>query len=204
MTTLRKLPLICGLLPTVTVWLGMFVLDEALVSVVLYHVGIIACMFWQNFELKQVLRGFDARLCLGVGGLCLLTWPLITVLWPIMVQPGVDLSALLVDWRIRGSFVGVFVVYSITLHPILEESFWRGMMPDHWKSDILFAGFHLLVLYPLVHAIWLPVVFGVLTVASGIWRWITRRQQGLLVPILTHALADLGVVLAVWMLLRAS
>lgn len=45
--------------------------------------------------------------------------------------------------------------------------------------------------------IWLPMVFVTLLVASGIWRYLARETKGLLVPILTHAVADLGVVLAV-------
>jgi len=114
-----------------------------------------------------------------------------------MARPGVDLSALLSQWGITGSTAWVFAVYSVTLHPVLEETFWRGMLPDQLWSDALFAGFHLLVLAPLVHAVWLPPVFIVLLTASGIWRYFARETGGLLIPVLTHALADLGVLLAV-------
>jgi len=58
------------------------------------------------------------------------------------------------------------------------------------------------VLAPLVHAVWLPLVFLCLALASGVWRRTVRETGGLAVPVATHALADLGVVLGVrWLIL---
>ncbi|MEX2606682.1 MAG: CPBP family glutamic-type intramembrane protease [Kiritimatiellia bacterium] len=133
----------------------------------------------------------------GLGTLCLLTWPLLHFLWPYMALPAVEVSGLLSDCGLTGGTAWVFALYSVTIHPILEETFWRGMLPDHALSDALFAGFHVVVLAPLIHAGWLPVVFGVLWTASGIWRYLARSTGGLLLPVLTHAIADLGVLLAV-------
>ena len=137
-------------------------------------------------------------MALGFGATCLITAPLIYFLWPVMVRDGVDLAELVERWHLGGTAAVLFGLYSITVHPVLEESFWRGVLPDRLAGDLLFAGFHLLVLAPLVHAAWLPLVFGVLASAAWIWRWMARTFGGLAVPVVTHALADLGVVLAVW------
>ena len=195
--TPRFLPLPWALLPYVGTGIGVYLLDQGLVAVGIYHLGIAAAWVGCRFPPRKVFRGMRwAALC-GLGALCLLTWPLLWALWPHMARPGVELPALLDGWGMTGNTAWVFALYAVTLHPVLEESFWRGMLPDHLWSDALFAGFHLWVLAPLIHALWLPPVFLVLLVASAIWRHFARESQGLLVPILTHALADLGVVLAV-------
>ncbi|MDF3127896.1 CPBP family glutamic-type intramembrane protease [Kiritimatiellaeota bacterium B1221] len=193
----EPLPLYWGLLPSIATLIGMWVLGEALLAVMIYHAGIFGCLLWKKFSLDEGGRGLNLPLFAGLGSICLLTWPMIHLLWPLMVLPGVELGELLMKWRISGGTVWVFVIYSVTIHPVLEESFWRGMMPDHWGSDVLFAGFHLIVLAFLVQIIWLPAVFSVLAAASFIWRQAVRKTGGLAVPILTHALADLGVILAV-------
>jgi hypothetical protein len=178
-------------------------LDQGLVAVGIYHVGIVAAWLGCRFPVRAVFSGLRWPVLFGLGALCLLTWPLLWALWPYMALPGVELPDLLSEWGLTGHMAWVSALYSVTVHPMLEETFWRGMLPDHVLGDALFAGFHLVVLAPLIHAFWLPVVFVTLWVASGIWRYIAREINGLLVPIVTHAIADLGVVLAVWALVRA-
>lgn len=193
----RFLPLPWALLPYIGTVAGVYMLDQGLVAVGIYHLGIVAAWLWCRFPVRVVFRGMQGPVLIGMGILCLLTWPLLWVLWPYMALPGVELAGLLSDWGLTGYTAWVFVLYSVTIHPVLEETFWRGMLPDHVLGDALFAGFHLVVLAPLIHALWLPVVFVTLLAASGIWRYLARETKGLLVPILTHAVADLGVVLAV-------
>lgn len=199
----RFLPLPWALLPYIATLFGVYLLDQGLVAVAVYHLGIVAAWVGCRYPLKPVFRGMDGPVFFGLGVLCLLTGPILWFLWPYMARPGVELSVLLSQWGLTGGTAWAFALYSITLHPVLEEGFWRGMLPNHLLSDALFAGFHLLVLAPLIHAVWLPLVFVVLLTASGIWRHFARKTKGLLLPILTHALADLGVVLAVRALVLA-
>lgn len=184
-------------LPYVATWVGVVLLDQAVVAVGLYHVGILICLAGRSEIRKRIFRGFHPGWSLGLGGVCLLTAPLLVALWPWMLRDGVDLGARIAQWGLEGDRALWFVLYSVLAHPVLEEAFWRGALPDRMYSDILFAGFHLLVLAPLVHAGWLPLAFGVLMSAAWIWRWMARRTGGLAVPILTHALADFGIVVAV-------
>lgn len=192
-----SLPLYWAALPYVGTILGVYVFDQGLVAVGIYHAGIVWIWSACRFPVRRVFQGMRWPAFSGLGFLCLLTGPLLWFLWPVMARPGVELPALLTQWKLTGGTAWMFAVYSVTLHPVLEESFWRGMLPDHLLSDALFAGFHLLVLAPFIHAVWLPLAFVVLLTASAIWRYFARKTGGLAVPILTHALADLGVVLAV-------
>lgn len=197
MTKNSPLPLYWGLLPAWATLIGLNFLDHPLVAVALYHFGILLCLRWKVFATARLFRGFNLSLFVGLGAACLLTWPLVQLLWPRMVLPTVDLQNLLTHWHLRGPPVWIFVFYSITIHPLLEESFWRGLMPDRWISDALYAGFHMLVLYTLIHPGWLPLAFFVLFFAASVWRLLVRKTGGLVLPVLTHALADLGVILAV-------
>lgn len=202
-TTATNLPLPWALLPCVATVLGVYVLDRGLVAVAVYHAGIVAAWCLCRYPPGKVFRGMRWSMFAGMGSLCLLAWPALWLLWPHMKLPGIELPELLSAWGIIGAAAWGFAVYSVTLHPVLEETFWRGMLPDHWICDALFAGFHLLVLAPLISGIWLPVVFMSLLTAAAIWRYQARTSGGLLVPILTHALADLGILLAVRALLPA-
>jgi membrane protease YdiL (CAAX protease family) len=75
---------------------------------------------------------------------------------------------------------------------------------------ILFAAIFLVVYF--IDAARIPAKFPIinrrpfncffcLAVAAWAWRWIARRSGGLPIPVLSHALADLGVLLAVWRLI---
>jgi membrane protease YdiL (CAAX protease family) len=189
-----------AVLPYVATVIGLYVFDQALVAVGLYHAGIVIGLARNRHTVRLTLRGWRWSRGLVLSGVGFLTAPLIFFLWPVMVREGVDLGEQVRHWHLHGGIAGVFSLYAITVHPVLEERFWRGMLPDRLTVDLLFAGFHLLVLAPLIHAVWLPVVFGVLVTAAYIWRWMVREFGGLSVPVVSHALADLGVVLAVWQL----
>jgi membrane protease YdiL (CAAX protease family) len=88
-----------------------------------------------------------------------------------------------------------------SIHPLLEEVHWRGISPEPFQwlcwQDLLFAGYHLFVLAFLVKTPWLGLVFAVLVCGSVFWRWSVQRFGGYGVAILTHAVADASVLVAV-------
>jgi membrane protease YdiL (CAAX protease family) len=56
----------------------------------------------------------------------------------------------------------------------------------------------MLVLVTLMKAPWLVLSFAILTATSFLWREMTRHGRSLAVPIVSHILADFGIVLAAW------
>ncbi len=198
-----SLSILWALLPYLATYVGVYLVDQAIVAVGIYHAGIILCCLQKRVNPFRSLKGLNLKWGLGFGLLCLTTAPLIYFLWPWMVRDGVILVELLERWHLTGPMALVFCVYSVTLHPTLEETFWRVLLPDHVASDLFFAGFHVLVLACLIKSPWLCLVFLVLSSASWIWRWMMSRFQGAGVPVVTHALADLGVVIGVWWLVSS-
>ncbi len=133
-------------------------------------------------------------------GVCALCLPVIVGLWPWLVLPGVDLTAALEAYGLSGMGWWIFVGYIVLVHPVLEEVYWRGLAPDCWASDVSFAGFHVILVAPFLKPWWIVVVVLVLTGAGWVWRWTVRRTGGLGTACLTHAVADLCIMLALLIL----
>ena len=94
-----------------------------------------------------------------------------------------------------------------TVHPVLEELFWRGgragarrPVPD-WR-DVAFAGYHVPVLWFFVGPGWVALSFVVLAAGSWLWRLADHRFGGLGVPLVSHAAADLSIMVAATLIAR--
>ena len=124
---------------------------------------------------------------------------LVYQLVPFMIRT--DLSAWLKGYHLsRYSFL-LLIPYFGLVHPVLEQLHWtplRERMPI--LAHLLFAGYHVLVLFSLLSLPWLLMSFGVLYLASVVWGEATRRVGSPVPAIVSHALADSGIILAVWLL----
>jgi hypothetical protein len=135
---------------------------------------------------------------------CGFSAPIVYFMWPWFA------SASLPEWLAHYGLAGVswwlLVPYFSLVHPMVEEMHWRSLAPARFAwvcwQDLLFAGYHVLVLFQLIHWPWLMLVFGILTGSSVFWRWAAKKFGGYGLPILTHAAADAGVVVGVCFLLR--
>lgn len=121
--------------------------------------------------------------------------PLLWVLLPHITRT--DLSAWLTSHHLSRQSLALLIPYFGLLHPILEQIHWAPLRERTPLAHPLFAGYHLLVLGSLLTLPWLVASFAVLTTASFAWEWMRRKAGGsLLVPAISHLLADLGIVVA--------
>ncbi|HUG34418.1 MAG TPA: CPBP family glutamic-type intramembrane protease [Anaerolineales bacterium] len=116
-----------------------------------------------------------------------------------------DLPAQLESIGLTSSTWIPFIAYFAAVNPFVEEYFWRGYLGDAAKglygSDLIYAGFHAMILIGKVHPG--SIVFGlaVLTFAGWFWRQMAREDGGLLAPVLGHMGADFTILMAVyWMI----
>jgi hypothetical protein len=134
---------------------------------------------------------------------CLLAGPLVYALWP-WLSPLPTLTPLLVGWGLSGQHWAVLAIYFCLSNPWLEELYWRSCLSRQTAglagTDIWFAGYHGLVLFPILHWPWLLVALGFLGGASWWWRRLTHYSGSLAGAILTHAIADASLMLAVSLL----
>jgi hypothetical protein len=197
-------------IPYVAMLVGLVGLDHGWIAFLLYHAGVLVAMrqtaprpritprrtppFW------VLPRAVGVGLAVGFGALGGI---LLELLWPVLV-PG-DLSvatdAYLTHLGLEGPARVSFVAYHVLVNPVIEERFWRRHLATASRrfdtGDVAFAGYHLVVLAPLLPVAWLVVTFGVLVVAGWVWRQVAVASGSLVLPVVSHLAADAAVMAVV-------
>ncbi len=200
--------LLAAFVPYVSVLVGMYVFHSAWLAVLLYHLGVVAFVVCRKPEniWQRMWAGTKSPLLIpGLIGYAMVA-PVVYFMWPwISVS-----DSILPEWMARYGLTGaawlLMIPYFSLVHPILEEIHWRGISPEKvngicWQ-DLVFAGYHVLVLFQVIDWLWLFLVFGILAGSSVFWRWSAGKFGGYGLPILTHAVADAGVIIGVYFLLK--
>lgn len=190
--------------PYVAVLAGVFLLKNIFPAVLFYHAVLLACIFGMTrfYVFKQFAAGFHRVLVpLFVSG-GLVAGAVVLYGWPLAAGEQVDLARLLAGLHFGPPWFFLFAVYACLVNPLLEEAFWRGCFRNrsHWPTavDGLFAGYHALAVVPIVTPVFAAGVFAAMTFVGWLFRALARRSGGLLVPVLTHLVADAAILYAVW------
>ncbi|MBI9101655.1 MAG: hypothetical protein JEY99_04530 [Spirochaetales bacterium] len=190
-----------SLLPYAAVLIGLVLFQNAWIALGLYHLGIIVFLALRRPSgiPGKMRRGYFLPLLIPGIVLCALAAPVMFLLWSYLSRPGISLSAWLPAYGLQGMGWILFIPYFSLIHPLLEEVYWRtltGFDPYkrlHWK-DMVFAGYHMIVLFSIIRLPWLLLFFLILTVASAFWRWAAQKYKGYGLTLLTHAVADASVL----------
>lgn len=132
--------------------------------------------------------------------ICAFTGIIVTLLWRYMVVDNTELGTSLMRYDLQDLSWSVFMVYFVVVHPILEEIFWRDFLlrtngsTSSWWYDIAFGIYHFFVLILFIKIIWAIAVFLILVMVSRIWKEIAVKNNGLLIPVVSHIAADLSVI----------
>ena len=186
------------LVPYVAVLVGLLVLANAWIAILVYHVGILLVVRRDGWD--RLWRGWSAAVCVFGAVVCSGGGALVYLLWPYVHRPEVQMDTALTGLGLGGVKWWLFVAYFATVHPVLEEMLWRGRLLSTRRTidplDLLFAGYHVVPLSFFLNLTWIVVTVLLLAVTGWMWRLAALRWRGLGVPLCTHAVADLGVVLA--------
>jgi len=180
--------------PYLAVGLFWCVLSNGWMAILAYHAQI---LFWSRTPLPVRMLPRRRRVLLyalpaAVAG------PLMYVLLPHMLRT--DLAAWLAAHRLSGPALLWMIPYFGLVHPLLEQLHWGPLRQRTPWTHALFAGYHMLVLSSLVSLPWLAFSFAALAAVSMAWQAVGRRGGGLATPVVSHVLADLGLILAAWLL----
>lgn len=171
-------------------------LHNAWLALLGYHLQI---LFWSKkspFDKPWPNQKFyiAISLAMSVAGLFIyFVLPLISKL---------DLSAWLLQYQLTGWSWLLIIPYFGLIHPFLEQAHWGPLRDKTLTAHLFFAGYHAIVLYSLLPIFWLLASFIVLAIASFIWQQIAKHSNSYFAPVLSHILADFGVVIAAWLLLQ--
>jgi hypothetical protein len=184
------------------VLLGLYWLRSGWAALLLYHAGMAAWLAASGFRPeKSVWGGWSRVFLFAAGGLA--AGPALVLIWPLAKLPKAEMDVLLSGFGLEGRPLAVFAVYYATVHPLLEEAFWRfqpATPAAGWAGDALFAGYHLLVLRFFLKPVFLPLVFLVLLCSGAAWRRIVRGG-GRTEAVLSHAAGDAATMAAAFLLM---
>jgi uncharacterized protein len=195
--------IISPLVPYLTISLGLFVFHNVWIAVLGYHLGMIivvaltrsyispALLFHSNNYKIPII---SALIC-GCGGILLyLLWPFLSV--------QAEINSYLLSIGFTEKMWPFFLVYLICLNPLIEEYYWRGYLGSDKKriilNDIIFAGYHILIIAGMIGVIWSILAFLILILAAWFWRQINRLSQGLGSSIAGHFMADTSIMLVIY------
>jgi len=197
--------LLYALLPYLAVGAGLLLFSNAWAAILAYHVGIILVLLLGSRKISfgRVVRSNSAgHLALAAaigagGGLALYA------LWPLLEVPP-DISGYMNSIGLTAGTWPFFLAYYALVNPFMEEYYWRWRLGSDSSrpvlNDLLFAGYHLVVLAGKMDALWLAAVLLVLSGAAWYWRQATRLTGGLLAAVLSHMMADITVITTIFLL----
>ena len=201
-----RLKLISALTPYIAVLIGLYILQNAWVAIGLYHFGIIVFLIYgdRNGLLKSVCTGWDPIMAVVGVAMSVMVFPIIYFFWGHMQLEGAPLNSVLVNFGLHGTSWFLFMIYFSTVQPLVEELYWRNYLKcgDEYLSwtDLAFAGYHIFVLVWFIKWYWLVIAFIVIVAAAYIWRYLASKFEGLIVPLLSHAVTDMSIVVVVYIL----
>ncbi len=188
-----------GLLaPWIAVGVFWLWLRSAWATILVYHALI---LLLPGRRLRDVTRGWSARMALMAVVPCILAGPLTWLFLPSMVRTPV--GEWLASYGLSGRALLLIVPYYGLVHPVLEQAHWgplRARPGLALPASAMFAGYHGLVLSTVMEPAWIVVCVAVLFASSLVWTAMHRRTGGLMVPALSHAAADAGMIVAALLL----
>ena len=183
------------LAPYLAVGIFWCVLKNGWLAILAYHTQV---LFWSRHSWSE-FRGPNRKRLLLTAIPTAIAGPLLYFILPYVAHT--DLAAWLTLYKLTGLSLILMIPYFGIIHPIIEQMHWIQLREQSPVSHLLFAGYHMMVLYSLLKTPWLIACFVALTVTSIIWQHITRRAECLSVAALSHILADFGVILTTYFML---
>jgi hypothetical protein len=191
------------LLPYIVIGTGLLVLHNAWMAILSYHLCMVVILFFAGGKtyFKQINRPGNYYILIFTAALGLAGGLLLYLIWPLLAVPG-DIDLYLENIGLTEAAWPYFIAYFIVINPWIEEYYWRGYLGSNSKriilNDLLFAGYHILVLMGKMNIIWLIAIFVVLSLTAWLWRQSNRMNKGLITSIVSHITADISVILAIY------
>jgi hypothetical protein len=189
--------------PYLAIWAGLFLFKNAWVTLIGFHLAIFLTLAVIRPSLpvhilsKSKSPGwiFISALIGSTSGIGLYFF------WDVFGFTH-DLPAQLQSIGLTPSSWFGFIAYFSLINPWVEEYFWRGAAGNDTKKlhvmDIVFAGYHALVLWGRVDPFFITLAVIILVSAGWIWRQISREDGGLLAAVMGHMVADFSILMTLY------
>lgn len=191
------------LLPYLAVAIGLFWIQNALATLLGFHLAILLAVLLARSQVPVsiLLKSKDIRWVLMSILVCGTSGISLYFLWSYF---GVinDLPGQVERFGLTSSTWPLFIAYFVLVNPLLEEYFWRGYLGSPtrglYPSEVLYAGFHALILWNKVAVSSIIYSLVVLVLAGWFWRQLARADEGLLASSLGHMAADFTILMSIY------
>lgn len=199
--------------PTIMIYIGLIICKSVLITFALFYGWLLFVPLFsstRNKQQKLTLQKYFSRQSIVVGLISgVISLLAIYGAVSLLKDTVFDLSALqqiLMDWNFTGDKVIWLVLVLIFINPFLEELYWRNFMYIHLESKFSIARTLIITsfFYSLYHLVSLIYIFtfpfnfiAVIPVflAGLFWGYFRFKLQSITAPIISHILADLGIML---------
>jgi membrane protease YdiL (CAAX protease family) len=195
------------ILPYLAVWVGLFYFKDAWFTLIGFHIAIVfVLLFLQPKPSISILFKSKYPKWIVISLLfCAASGIGLYFLWEVF-RVVIDLPAQLESIGLNSLSWPMFIAYFSLVNPFVEEFFWRGFLGNDSKkllvSDLIFAGYHTIILWGRVQPFSILFAVIILTSAGWLWRQIARENEGLLAPIAGHMLADFSILVTIYLKTR--
>ncbi len=194
------------ILPYIAVVAGVHLFNNAWLALLGFHASILIMLaiVRPNIPVSVLFKSKSPKwilisvLVCGTSGIGLyLLWGMFAIAPDLPAQLGTMGLSSSTSWLL-------FITYFSLVNPLIEEYFWRGYLGSNTKKpyigDLVYAGYHALVLWGKVHPLIILLALIILTSVGWFWRQISREDEGLLAAVLGHMAADFSILFAVYLI----
>lgn len=195
------------ILPYMAVWAGLFMFKNAWAALLGFHATILLVIVLQRpqHSFSIFFQNANKKLFFFTVWLCSLSGLSLYILRNFLGIAS-DLRAQLADLGLHDNIWIWFISYFSIINPLLEEYFWRAMLGSDTRSfylgDLIYAGYHVMVVWNKTSPMSIALVILALTFIGWFWRQLYRKDGSLLTPVISHAVADLSILLAAFFMVN--
>ncbi|MFC0523690.1 CPBP family intramembrane glutamic endopeptidase [Pontibacillus salicampi] len=204
------------LIPTLMIVLGLTVFQHVLLTFLLFYGWFTLLIFrrWQR-GWRPAFHLTGSGWWVGIGSGVFFGSTVFVSMWLLQEQlfDKEQLDMLLANWGFSGASVYGLIAVLLLINPVLEELYWRGTIHEQLRSRLscfqtivltscFYSLYHFFSIIPLV--LWPFTVLCMIAVfvAGCFWGYIRERTGSVTVSIVSHALADAGIMGVYWFFLR--
>ena len=195
--------------PTIMIFLGLVTFKNVPVTFILFYGWLLffSLYYLKKWHQRKLVVNTKSILVGFISGLICLSAIYGTVYFlKSSVFNLTELRELLIEWNFTGANVFWLVLFLIFINPILEEIYWREFMYDKLESKLgattsititafFYSLYHLLSIYFIFSFPFNLIAVLPVFLAGVTWGFFRYKLKSIIAPIISHVLADLGIML---------